>query len=108
NTLSVIDECGLTFLHVFPYSPRKNTPAARMPQHPPALVRARASLVTQQGHSALSAWMSSEVGKVRKILIEGRGRGHTEHFAPVEISSGIRGEIVSARIAGFGLKRLSA
>ena len=60
------------------------------------------------GHSALSAWMSAEVGKTRKILVEGRGRGHTEHYAPVEIDAGERGEIVSARIAGFSDKRLSA
>ena len=108
NTLSVIDACGLTFLHVFPYSPRSGTPAARMPQLAPGLVRARASTASRHAHGALSAWMSSEVGKVRKILVEGGGRGHTEHFGPVEISTGIRGEIVSARITGFGPKRLSA
>lgn len=109
STLSIVEECGLTFLHVFPYSPRPDTPAARMPQLSPVLVQQRARSIRQQGLSALSAWMSSEVGKTRKILLEGRGLGHTEHFAPVEISgSGRRGEIVSARIVAAGAKRLSA
>jgi threonylcarbamoyladenosine tRNA methylthiotransferase MtaB len=108
NTLSVIGACGLTFVHVFPYSARKDTPASRMPQLAPSQVRRRTVAVSRFSHSALSAWMSSEVGKVRKILVEGGGRGHTEHFAPVEIFGGKRGEIVSARITGFGPKRLSA
>jgi threonylcarbamoyladenosine tRNA methylthiotransferase MtaB len=109
GTLSIVGECGLTFLHVFPYSPRPGTPAARMPQLSPLLVQQRAQTVRQQGQDAFSAWMASEVGKTRKILLEGRGLGHTEHYAPVEVAgSGRRGEIVSARIVAAGDKRLSA
>ncbi len=108
NTLSIVEECRLTFLHVFPYSPRENTPAARMPQPDPGLVQQRARTVRDLGRAAMSAWMSSEVGKVRSVLVEGRGLGHTEHYAPVALAGGKRGEVVPARITGTGEKRLTA
>ncbi len=109
NTLSLIDECGLTFLHVFPFSPRAGTPAAKMPNLPAEMVRQRARTVRQQGHSALSAFLSSEVGKVRKILVEKPGLGRTEHYAPVVFDGQAEaGDIVSARIRGADGKRLTA
>jgi threonylcarbamoyladenosine tRNA methylthiotransferase MtaB len=108
NTLSAIEACGLTFLHVFPFSARPETPAARMPKVRPEVVQERAARAREAGKAALSTWMESEVGRVRKVLLEGRGRGHTEHFAPVEIASGKRGEVISARITGFNAGRLSA
>ncbi len=108
NTLSIVEECGLTFLHVFPYSPRKNTPADRMRQLNPVLVQQRARTVRHAGHSALFARLSSEVGKTRKILVEKPGFGRTEHYLPVALDHAVRGEIVSARIVDFDAKRLSA
>jgi threonylcarbamoyladenosine tRNA methylthiotransferase MtaB len=108
STLSIVEECGLTFLHVFPYSPRKNTPAHRMRQLNPDLVQHRARTVRQVGHSALFARLASEVGKTRKILVEKPGFGRTEHYLPVALDHAARGEIVSARIVGFDAKRLSA
>ena len=107
NTLGLVEDCGLTYLHVFPFSPRAGTPAARMPQLSRQLVQQRARTVRQQGHSALEAFLSSEVGKVRNILVEKPGFGRTEHYAPVAVGSGYPGEIVSARIFGVAANRLS-
>ncbi len=108
NTLSLVAECGLTFLHVFPFSARAGTPAARMPQVDPNLARARARTARQAGHSALSARLCSEVGKMRNILVERPGFGRTEHYLPVEFAGGAVGEIFSARIAGASDKHLLA
>jgi threonylcarbamoyladenosine tRNA methylthiotransferase MtaB len=108
NTLALVADCGLTLLHVFPFSPRPGTPAARMPQTAPDVVRTRAQTVRQQGHSAFSARLSSEVGKVRNILVEKPGLGRTEHYLPVAFEGGAAGEIVAARIAAASDKRLFA
>ncbi len=108
NTRALIDDCGLTLLHVFPFSPRPGTPAARMPQTAPDVVRSRAQTVRRQGHSALSARLSSEVGKVRNILVEKPGFGRTEHYLPVMFEGGAAGQIMSARIAAASDKSLSA
>jgi threonylcarbamoyladenosine tRNA methylthiotransferase MtaB len=108
NTLALVEDCGLTLLHVFPFSPRPGTPAARMPQTAPDVVRTRAQTVRQQGHSAFSARLSSEVGKVRNVLVEKPGLGRTEHYLPVAFEGGAAGEIVAARIAAASDKRLFA
>ncbi len=108
NTRALIDDCGLTLLHVFPFSPRPGTPAARMPHVEPNLARARARMVRQAGHSALSARLSAEVGKVRNILVEKPGFGRTEHYLPVAFEGGEPGAIVSARIAAADDKSLFA
>ena len=109
NTLLDRRRMRADFLHVFPYSPRPGTPAARMPQLSPLLVQQRAQTVRQQGQDAFSAWMASEVGKIRKILLErARARAHRA-LRPGEVAGGgRRGEIVSARIVAAGDKRLSA
>ena len=108
NTLALVEECGLTLLHVFPFSARSGTPAARMPQVAPDLARARARTARQAGHSALSARLSAEVGKVRNILVEKPGFGRTEHYLPVEFKGGAAGEIMSARIESASDKHLFA
>jgi threonylcarbamoyladenosine tRNA methylthiotransferase MtaB len=72
-------------------------------------VQQRARSIRQVGDDVFSAWRASEVGKTRSVLLEGRGLGHTEHYAPVEVFGGSRrGEIVSAKIVAAGAKRLSA
>ena len=108
NTRALVEDCGLTLLHVFPFSPRPGTPAARMPQTAPDVVRSRAQMLRRQGQSALSARLSSEVGKAQKILVEKSGFGRTEHYLPVAFEGGAAGEIISAKIGAASDKLLFA
>jgi threonylcarbamoyladenosine tRNA methylthiotransferase MtaB len=98
STLSLVEECGLAYLHVFPFSPRKGTPAARMPQVPRPVVKERAARLREAGERALSARLASEVGSIRAALVEQPGFGRTEHFAPVAFDRGEPGEIVRVAI----------
>jgi threonylcarbamoyladenosine tRNA methylthiotransferase MtaB len=102
NTLSIVEECGLTFLHVFPYSPRRGTPAARMPQVPRQDVRERAKRLRLAGEKALIRWLRSQTGARRAALIERPGFGRTEHFAPVLLDRGEPGDIVPVLIRDAG------
>ena len=81
-TLALVDEADLTYLHVFPYSPRGGTPAARMPQVPPALRKERASRLRQAGERALNRFLDREVKRNATLLVEQNRGGHTETFAP--------------------------
>jgi threonylcarbamoyladenosine tRNA methylthiotransferase MtaB len=100
RSLSIVDEAGLTHVHVFPFSPRPGTPAARMPQLDRAIVKERAARLRDKGASALSAHLASEQGAIRRVLVERGGGGHTEHFTPVRIAAGSPGDILAARIVG--------
>jgi threonylcarbamoyladenosine tRNA methylthiotransferase MtaB len=106
NTLSLVADCGLTYLHVFPYSARPGTPASRMPQVPPQLRKARAKRLREAGQAALAAFLESRIGTRAEVLVETVGFGRSEHYAPVALDFGAPGEIVSARIAGAGQGRL--
>jgi threonylcarbamoyladenosine tRNA methylthiotransferase MtaB len=86
RSLDLVEECGLTFLHVFPYSPRPGTPAARMPQVAGPEIRERARRLRAAGESALRKRLASEIGAVREVLIESDRQGRTEHFLPVAVS----------------------
>jgi threonylcarbamoyladenosine tRNA methylthiotransferase MtaB len=108
NTLSLVEECGLSLLHVFPFSPRDGTPAARMPQIDRHMVQVRARTLRQAGHSAYLRRLSAEAGKRRSILIEKPGFGRTEHYLPARIHQGRAGDIVSARIRAAGDNALIA
>jgi threonylcarbamoyladenosine tRNA methylthiotransferase MtaB len=108
NTLSLIEACGLSLLHIFPFSPRERMPAARMPQVPRHLVRERARTLRQVGHSAYLSRLASEAGKLVRILVEKPGFGRAEHYLPVAVDHGAPGDIVSARIAGIGDNMLRA
>jgi threonylcarbamoyladenosine tRNA methylthiotransferase MtaB len=99
NSLSLVAECGLDFLHVFTYSPRPGTPAARMPQVVGAIRRERAARLRAAGDKALGKLLSRMVGTDQRVLVESGGRGHAENFASVEIESGHRGEIATFRMA---------
>lgn len=91
NTRALIEEAGLTFLHVFPFSPRPSTPAARMPQLPPSVVRERAAALRELGERMARRFYDSRIGSVAALLAEREtGEGHTEHFAPARL---IRGRI---------------
>lgn len=83
NTLELVEEAGLTFLHVFPYSPRPGTPAARMPQSPRGVRKERAARLRACGDATVDGFLRGQVGQRRRTLIE-RGRtGHTDQMAPV-------------------------
>ena len=85
NSLALIDDCGLTYLHVFPYSERPGTPAARMPQVPGPERRRRAGLLRQRGEAALAAFLASQVGSAQRLLLERPGLGRSEQFALIEL-----------------------
>jgi threonylcarbamoyladenosine tRNA methylthiotransferase MtaB len=103
---ALVDECDLTFLHVFPYSPRPGTPAARMPQIDGRVIRDRAARLRASGEAALRRRLASEVGSTRQVLIESATQGRTEHFIPVAISGGTQGTVRTLKIAGHDGERL--
>ena len=107
DTLALIADCGLTHLHVFPYSPRPGTPAARMPEVPPQVRKERARRLRAAGEDAFSSELDSRVGTHANILAETGGRGYTEHFIPAELSNAVPpGDIVRALISGHDGRRL--
>jgi threonylcarbamoyladenosine tRNA methylthiotransferase MtaB len=109
NSLDLVADCGLTFLHVFPFSPRKGTPAARMPQVPGAEVKARAARLRAAGDAALARHLETQVGRVHRILTEGPRLGRTEGFAEVAFSADQpEGMILDLRVTGHDGARLLA
>jgi threonylcarbamoyladenosine tRNA methylthiotransferase MtaB len=103
----LVEECDLTFLHVFPYSPRPGTPAARMPQLASGIIKERARRLRASGEVALQRRLASEVGATRQVLIESATQGRTEHFIPVAISGETRGAIRALKISGNDGARLT-
>ena len=109
NSLRLVAECGLTFLHVFPYSARKGTPAARMPQLPGPVIRERAARLRAVGDLALQAHLAAQVGRAHAVLMEGARMGRTEGFAEVAFDADQpEGQIVQAVIKGVRGGRLVA
>ncbi len=109
NSLRLIEECGLTFLHVFPFSPRRGTPAARMPQLAGAVIKQRAAKLRAAGRAALAAHLGAQVGETHAVLIEAPDMGRTAQFAEVRFSQPQPvGEIVEARITGHDGAQLLA
>lgn len=109
NSRRIVDECGLTYLHVFPFSPRRGTPAARMPQVPGQIVKQRAAELRAKGHAVLASYLSEQNGRVFDVLIESDGKGRTPQFAEVEMRGeriNMAGEVVRTRITGVGSMRL--
>ena len=102
----LVEECGLTFLHVFPYSKRPGTPAARMPQVSGEKIRERARRLRAVGESALQKRLASEKGTTRHVLIESATRGRTEHFLPVAIKGETPGAVQTLTITGEDGTRL--
>jgi threonylcarbamoyladenosine tRNA methylthiotransferase MtaB len=106
NTFSLVAEAGLAYLHVFPYSPRPGTPAARMPAVPRAVVKARAERLRAAGDRALSAHLERQVGRVVDGLIERPDRARAEDFTEVVLAEpAIPGRIVPLRIIGHDGRR---
>ncbi|MBN9257342.1 MULTISPECIES: tRNA (N(6)-L-threonylcarbamoyladenosine(37)-C(2))-methylthiotransferase MtaB [unclassified Mesorhizobium] len=108
NSLDIVEECGLTHLHVFPFSPREGTPAARMPQVRRELVKQRAARLRAAGEAAYQRHLSSLAGTRQSILIERDGLGRTEGFTLAALDAGKPGEIVEADISGHDGARLIA
>jgi threonylcarbamoyladenosine tRNA methylthiotransferase MtaB len=99
NTLALIDDCAIVHAHVFPYSPRARTPAARMPQVPPPVARGRADALRAAAARRRNDWLATLVGTTADILVERPGtRGHTPGFADVTLPPCPPGTIVSARL----------
>jgi threonylcarbamoyladenosine tRNA methylthiotransferase MtaB len=109
NSLRIVEECGLTHLHVFPFSPREGTPAARMPQLPRRFVKERAARLRAAGDLAYARHLASLSGTRQSILIERDGLGRTEGFTLAAIDGGgPPGEIVEAVVTGHNGERLTA
>ena len=103
----LVHECELTFLHVFPYSPRPGTPAARMPQVRGDAIKGRAKRLREAGEAALQRRLASEIGATRQVLIESVKQGRTEHFIPVAISGDTPGAVRALAITGNDGARLT-
>ena len=109
DTLSLVEACDLTFLHVFPFSPRVGTPAARMPQLPREIVKARAARLRNAGEAALDRHLSAQVGRTHRVLTENHRMGRTEQFTEVAFASDQpKGTVVETVIAGTAGTRLAA
>lgn len=106
RSLDLVEECGLTFLHVFPYSPRPGTPAARMPQVAGGAIKERAKRLRAAGEAAFRQRLQAEIGAAREVLIESEGQGRTEHYLPVAIAGERVGSVVPLRIVGSDGERL--
>jgi threonylcarbamoyladenosine tRNA methylthiotransferase MtaB len=109
NSLQIVDECGLTYLHVFPFSPRQGTPAARMPQVRGTVIKKRAAALRAKGEAVLASYLSQQQGRVVDVLIESDGKGRTPQFAEVEMrgeGADAAGRIVRTRILEAGSARL--
>jgi threonylcarbamoyladenosine tRNA methylthiotransferase MtaB len=102
NSLKLVTDCDLTWLHVFPYSPREGTPAARMPQVDGAAIKARAKRLREAGEAAVSAHLGRQIGREHRILMENPRMGRTEQFTETRFDTDQpEGDIVVARIKGI-------
>ena len=109
NSLRLVDDCGLTFLHVFPFSARKGTPAARMPRVPGPAIKDRAARLRAKGQEALTRHLSAEIGQERMVLSEGPRLGRTEFFTEVAFTEDRpEGTLMRLRITGHDGTRLLA
>ncbi|MEM9097697.1 MAG: tRNA (N(6)-L-threonylcarbamoyladenosine(37)-C(2))-methylthiotransferase MtaB [Pseudomonadota bacterium] len=107
NSLRLIEDCGLTWLHVFPYSARKGTPAARMPQVRKEIRKERARILRAAGEARVAAHLAAEAGRAQRILTENPRMGRTEGFAEVDFAADQPvGAIVEATPSGFVGTRL--
>ncbi len=108
ETLAFVNEAAIPFLHVFPYSERPGTPAARMPAVPVPVRRERAARLRAAGEHNAAAFYAGQVGRLADVLTETDGAGHTEHFAPVRLGDASPGTLLRARITGADARGLLA
>ena len=98
NSLKLLDDCDVIAAHIFPFSPRPNTPAERMPQLPREVVKSRAARLRDAAAERRSRWLDSLVGTEQQILIENNEKGHADNFAPAKVEGTKRGDLVAALI----------
>ncbi len=109
RSLDLVDECGLTQLHVFPFSPRPGTPAARMPLIDRAVIKQRAQRLREKGEQRLRAHLDCEIGARRLVLTERGGIGRTEQFTAVRLAAPVEpGTFLDLTIAGHDGRQLLA
>lgn len=111
NSLQLITDCNIAFLHAFPYSPRPDTPAARMPQLEKAVIKARAARLRAAGSQALINHLQAHQNKVFDVLVEQSGRGRLPDFTPVTLEgfdAAEAGRPVRAQIVGHDTQKLKA
>jgi threonylcarbamoyladenosine tRNA methylthiotransferase MtaB len=99
NSLRLLDDCDIVAAHIFPFSPRPNTPAARMPQLERELVKARAARLRLAAEERRNRWLDGLIGSRQTVLIENSEKGHNDGFAPVRIAGSKRGDLRTAYIA---------
>ena len=108
NSLKLLDDCDIVAAHIFPFSVRPNTPAARMPQLSPELVKARAARLRAGAAERRTRWLDELAGSTMDVMIENNSKGHSANFAPVRIEGTTRGEVGPARIVGRNGDHLTA
>jgi len=109
QSLDLVDACGLTQLHVFPFSPRPGTPAARMPQLDRAVIKDRARRLREKGEAALARHLTAQVGVTHRVLTERGGIARTAQFTPVKLASPLApGMILDLTVTGHDGRQLLA
>jgi threonylcarbamoyladenosine tRNA methylthiotransferase MtaB len=109
RSLDLVDECGLTHLHVFPFSPRPGTPAARMPQIRREVIKQRARRLREKGADALQLHLDGQIGARRRVLTESRELGRTEQFTPIKLAAPVEpGIMIDVVVAGHDGEKLIA
>jgi threonylcarbamoyladenosine tRNA methylthiotransferase MtaB len=108
NSLKLLEDCDVVAAHIFPFSPRPETPAARMPQLSRELVKARAARLRQAAAQRRTRWLDGLIGSNQQVLIENNSKGHSDGFAPVRIEGTLRGDTGTARILGSNGDHLTA
>jgi len=109
NTMGLVDDCGLVWLHVFPYSARPETPAARMPQVDGRTRKARAARLRRAGDAAVTAFLRGQIGRRERVLVENENTGRTERFALAALDRpATPGAILPVEITGLQDNRLLA
>ena len=108
NSLKLLEDCDVIAAHVFPFSPRPNTPAERMPQLAREVVKARAARLRTAAAERRSRWLDGLVGTTQRVLVENNAKGHSDSFAPIAIAASARGDAGFARITGRADDHLTA
>lgn len=102
NTRRLVEQSQIIMLHVFPYSVRSGTPAAKMPQVPPHIRKNRAKVLRNAGDDLLISFLSSTIGQVKKVLVEKSNYGRSENYIPVHLTSPAEaGKIIAVRVTGY-------
>ena len=98
NSKKILTECDLTYLHIFPYSNRPNTPASKMPQISNKIIKERAKILRMEGNKIMQRFLKNQVNKKHKVLFESEAEGHSENFVPIKVLTKHKiGEIVEVK-----------